>query len=830
MHHVYFVFDESASMSVFTRAVREELHAMERHNGTSCDLQFIGFSDAVFHGTSVESVPQQRGSTCIWMAFEKISSLLRLIGEGDDASIVFISDGEDSNPEMCTRRFALMSRMACKCVLLCIGVGAQFPTTVVLEQLRPKFHTISDDSLPVVIPLCSLEDTSQVFAEMETIIFARPAFVTVFDEKTNIRDLMHGIEQTYNTVVNRCSGVVTKEASLAILDEGMAKLHQIKGLAERLRDTTLETETDFLPLASNLLRLSVFNTTKCLCKVKNILAQIGLMRSRISNQGVMLGSCTDAEKQKVLSYGHVVGRHLKAAHAYHGANYGGSKQTLKLFLEHYEVNPYDEMLEDKISLCSQAAFLQDAKESLKLMLPQIPTLVHLIQFMPLVCRTLTLSMPLPDGLQMNPWLGCVVGMPTILTHMTTYDFFERFNNRLERRGEVINGVMLVTNDPSGSLLAKGIGRHLASYLLTRNSDLYFPDADLATWGMTAAFLLRQPVLSEWMLTEMRSLVDMAKAVYSAPNGSWSSYVEEVMSDGFRRALLTSSVVLPKHCQCPHLNKFVLACMVAGDRLTLPQLQERRDAAIVELFARRGAKMTELFECRLQDQPLGPVMVQATLEETVEGFKRSMGKWKLVHTLHIDECRRLAHWNLSAGKLEQSFSNLAHLQGMKLAAVEDLSRLMFTGLKFKDDPIARCDGKKASMEDVNVDKELRKHVAAAIPGHVALVFQAAMDATHTLPIVMSEANMAAFLMKYGRDLKEELDVTPWGLSRVACLSLGCPLFGKPLGSSAKSRNGLPRMTDRLTQHLAGLPGEKGFHRDGNAAVEETKWELFESLFI
>ena len=107
----------------------------------------------------------------------------------------------------------------------------------------------------------------------------------------------------------------------------MATLERIKGLAERLRDTTLEVEVDFLPLASNLLRVGVFNASKCLNKVKNMTAQLGLMRSRVSNQGVMFASCTDAEKQKVLSYGHVVGRHLKAAHAYHGANYMVSKQV-----------------------------------------------------------------------------------------------------------------------------------------------------------------------------------------------------------------------------------------------------------------------------------------------------------------------------------------------------------------------------------------------------------------------------------------------------------------------------------------------------------------------
>jgi len=487
-------------------------------------------------------------------------------------------------------------------------------------------------------------------------------------------------------VVNRCAGLAGKEASLAIVEEGIAKIELIKGLAERLRDTTLDA--DFLPLASNLLRLGVFNVTKCLGKVKNILAQLGLMRSRISNRGVMLASCTDAEKQKVLSYGHVVGRHLKAAHAYHGANYAGSKQTLRSFLEQYESNPYDEALEDKISLCSQAAFFADAKASLKQMMPQIPTLVHLIKFMPVVCRTLTLKLPLPDGLQMNPWLGCVSGMPTILTHMTTYDFFERFNNRLERRGEVVNGIMLVSRDPSGSFLGKGIGRHLASYLLTRNSDLYFPDADLATWGMVAAFLLRQPVLKEWMLQEVQLLTDMSKSVYGSP-GAWSSYIEEVVSGEFRRALLTSSALLPKHCQCPHLNKFVLACLVAGSRLTPLQLEERRDAAIVEFFARRGAKMTELFECRLQDQPIGPVIIAATLHETQKQFKCSMGKWTLVRTLHLEECSRLGHWNLSVGKLSETFSNLARLQGMELQAAPDLGELMFTGLRFKDEPLIRC---------------------------------------------------------------------------------------------------------------------------------------------
>jgi len=327
MHHVYFVFDESASMSAFTRSVRDELRELERSYGQTCDLHFLGFSDSVFHSNSVDTVPPQHGSTSIWMAFERISVLLESVKTGDEASVVFISDGQDSNPDMCTRRLAFLSSPACQCTLLCIGVGSQFPTTLVLEQLRPKFHTVGDDGLPLVIPLCSPVESGQVFAEMETLVFEQQTQVKVFNEGTSIRDLMSGSEQTYNMVVNRCSRLSDREASLAIMDEGMATLERIKGLAERLRDTTLEVEVDFLPLASNLLRVGVFNASKCLNKVKNMTAQLGLMRSRVSNQGVMFASCTDAEKQKVLSYGHVVGRHLKAAHAYHGANYMVSKQV-----------------------------------------------------------------------------------------------------------------------------------------------------------------------------------------------------------------------------------------------------------------------------------------------------------------------------------------------------------------------------------------------------------------------------------------------------------------------------------------------------------------------
>jgi hypothetical protein len=828
MRHVYIVFDESASMAEYTRPVREALRELEK----TYELHFIGFSCSVYHGRKVDEVPAQKGSTNIWMAFRTLSALLSTAGSGDAATVVFVSDGHDSNPQVCMQQLARLPDPPCQCTLFCIGVGPHFPTTLVLEQLRPRFHTVGDDTLPSVIPLCSPEETAQVFVEMETLVFERPAPVERFDEHTSLQDLMKGSEQTYNTAVNRCARESSRERGLAIVDEGVATLERIQGLAERLRKSTLEVDglTDFLPLASNLLQAGMFNTARCLGKVKNMLAQLGLVRQRIEVKGLMLASCTDAEKQKVLSYGHVVGRHLKAAHAYHSANYAASRQTLKAFLEKYEPNPHDEALEDKISMCSQATFLLDAKQSLKQLLPQIPTLVHLIQFVPLVCRTLTLTMPLPDGLQMNPWLAHVEGMPTILTHVTTYDFFERYKNGMPKRGEVVNGIMLVTHDPEGSLLARGIGRHLASYLLTRNSDLYFPDADLATWGMAAAFLLRQPVLKEWMLKEIRQLVAMCKAVY--PDGSpyWGDYVQEVASDGFRRALPTSSAQLPKHCQCPHLNKFLLACLVAGDRLTLPQLEERRDAAIVEFFARRGAKMTELFECRYQDQDTGPLVIEPTLEETRQGFLQSIRKWQLVRTLHLDDCKHLGHWNLSASKIEQSFGNLARLQGMELPAVADLSPLLFTGLKFKDDSAARCKGERATMGDVDVDKELRAHLRLAAPAHVHRIFLAASLKLHSLPVLMSEANMAAFQAKHGRDLKRELDVTPWGLSRVACLSPHCPFFGRALGRPALSRDGKPRMADRLVQHLEGLPGEKGFHRDGLAPPEDTPFELFERLFL
>jgi hypothetical protein len=66
--------------------------------------------------------------------------------------------------------------------------------------------------------------------------------------------------------------------------------------------------------------------------------------------------------------------------------------------------------------------------------------------------------------------------------------------------------------------------------------------------------------------------------------------------------------------------------------------------------------------------------------------------------------------------------------------------------------------------------------------------------------------------FGRDLRSERDVTEYGLSRVACLCLGCPFFGKPLGRRATTKTGVPRISDALHNHLQHLPCVPGYHHD------------------
>jgi len=612
--------------------------------------------------------------------------------------------------------------------------------------------------------------------------------------------------------------------AVSLIDEATERLGYLRALLETV-------DTSFLPLI-----------------IQTMEHHLHHMRGQVADASLMLNACSEAEKQKVLSYGHVVGRHTKNAHAHHSAHYSMSKNTLRAFLMQYAPNEHDEALEDKINWCTQATYFEDAKLNVADIMSKIPTLIHTIEYVPIVCRTLTLKLPMPQGIQMNPWLGKIESMPTIITHMTTHDFFERFNKkRFTSHGEVINGIMMVTKDPSGSLLSRGIGKHLASYLLTRNSDLYFPDADLATWAMVAVHILSQEQQPAWMIDELDSLRFMNKAVYSQ-EGSWTNYMDVVASDDFRQALVKDSNEIPKFCSCPHLNKFILATFFRAGFMTAADLEERRSAVLLEFFGRASfSQLSEIFEGTFTVKPEDILQdiefeMRSTLNDTIKVYRRKLRAMFLsslamrdpfqystkpivpwnIHPKLIESiaAREFTMWNLNPTSISQTFKSIARLHNLELPDLGDdmWASLALTGFSIKTSIArSRCDRLVTMLEsrheiENNLIDKFTHQVHKQSKTFVASKFHTRMYETHQgLPVLVTPNFAAKFKEVHGRDLVEELDINEYGLSRNACMYPGCHFFAKPLGKKAKSRDGLPRMCDRLQQHIGTLGSVAGLHR-------------------
>ncbi len=500
--------------------------------------------------------------------------------------------------------------------------------------------------------------------------------------------------------------------------------------------------------------------------------------------GLRLASPMLAEHQKLLSYGHVVSRNTNKAVQYHGARFGQTINSLRQFLIGYAPNQYDESLTERVNWMNQAEYFLDAKSNMDKVL-SAPSIIHLIEHIPVICRTLTIQFPLPAGLQMNVWLVKVTAMPTILSYVTTLDFFAQLKNKTLSHGENVNSIMLVTKDPGGSLLTKGIGKHLASYLLTRNANLFYPDADLSMWAAVSVFILNHRDISSWMLDELNVLCAMHKAVYSSAC-SWTKYMKVVASDEFVQSLVSKCD--NTFLSCPHLNKFILAVFFLQD-LNLAQLEARRDAAIVEFFSRLkiqgGVFTTNVSEQSIYESVDFPIL--PTMDETTREFK-----------LRVEAACRLAlrdadlklpdlstgifeKWNLSPVVIERVFQSMARLRGFDLSEAQWMSlvRPAFSRIELVDEFVMFA----------------RKH-AGAYAG--CKFFDLSREQHRGLPVLVTRDFAARFQANHGRDLIADLDINNYGLSRCACMYPTCPFFAQPMGA-------------KLKFHLAIFGHIKGVHR-------------------
>jgi hypothetical protein len=288
----------------------------------------------------------------------------------------------------------------------------------------------------------------------------------------------------------------------------------------------------------------------------------------------------------------------------------------------------------------------------------VSSIVGILSEVPLLGRTLTI-LPPTDGAEMNPWLVEVVGMPTFVKLMTTYDLLhtppevlnmranqtssssgsgsphhnlewggiEEFSGYLteyedEDEGggpspphkrdprarrdpppETINHLLLLPGSAGGGP-RPGWMHHAATYLLLRNETLFYFDAWMGTMAATVTYLLEQPdVTAGWVQAELARVAGAYERVYRNDNASQftSEYLGAVADMGkFRRALVTQSDSLPAALRCPHLTKPIFAMwvliQVAGVRFEAEELRARQLALLIEFFHRAGQGLA--WDCRV----------------------------------------------------------------------------------------------------------------------------------------------------------------------------------------------------------------------------------------
>lgn len=501
---------------------------------------------------------------------------------------------------------------------------------------------------------------------------------------------------------------------------------------------------------------------------------------------------------------------LQMSKRYHRARLPQSLKTLGDFLEHYESNEHDEGLEDPITWMNQGEYFDEAKGT---DLTKLTCIKDVMTSVPVICRTITLHKPMFPGMNMNPWLGSVKTLPTIVRYMSTANFL-KFANK-EHDKELINCAMIVTKNPNGSILSHGIGKHISSFLLSGDSNLYHPDADLATWAMVVLHIYTQPSQATWMTEELEQIDFMNTAVYSDPESSWRKYLDLVESKDFRLGLVTQNASLPPWCKCPHINKFLLATFLLRDRLDTKQLEERRDAAVQEFFGRCFTmdQVPYFFEGKFEstvDQILNSfhLTMRKTLRETIREFTSKVERFnftsiKFTVKEPTQETVRHCNMNLSCAQIVHFFMAMRP----EVGELDDKTwRRLFVNGMCVNDSYKRNTGPDFVLTKQKLDNYIRtkmkREVLVKVPKHVLKQYQSITLVSHfDLPVLVSKVNAERFRQKYNRDLRDELDVNEIGLSRVACMCPKCPFFMKPLGP--KTGTMAPELMEHLNSGVDGL---------------------------
>lgn len=623
---VFFIVDESGSMGSYTNSVRDAISSIiETNLDPSTRFQVIAFSVDVDSAPTVAGLkkPMLNG-TKIAPAFKKMHALLRDIPakrQPERVVIAFISDGQDDSPAKCLADLKALPALQYDSILLTIGIGMSFPTGLVVDALRPRYHK-GPSALPPVLPVSTPSELGWAFGQLEAVLLTElmqhAPIPSKADDTVSTRGLIQFIRARYNECVIKCAESGRKPRdNLELLNDTTARMHEVAHLARarvvqerasknawRVNPAGEKEEGERIkPLLSNLISATIYNPKTCLTLALSIVRRLNDMIGAAS-KGQLISDLTDDAKKELIGYAYTEGRLTQTASKYRSANFSTTKQSLLRLLRAYSPKEADKLLPDPINLADQAEYFMDARDNLLDLIPFTHTLPGILKVLPFVGRTLTFKEPMPvDALQMNEWLAEVVALPMVHRHMTTYDFYETFKESFSAREETVNGLMVLGGDP----LSPGIFHHVQSMLLLKHPALFVLTARLAVAASVLTFILGSHSTHEgWMDLELETVRSVCANYPQTSLGDWHLYIEDIKSkDNHLRCLVAESPKLPRHCKCPGLTKYILALYLAiegGHKFTREELKERHMALVTEFFAR--CKL-QFFECFHSQAVLSP---------------------------------------------------------------------------------------------------------------------------------------------------------------------------------------------------------------------------------
>lgn len=704
---VHVIFDDSASMyfnsgsmsrsSSFMRAAREEFDALANRL-ESPDISFVFhlFSDTVRTGRRLMQLPTLSRGTNIAIGFQAMEQSIKKM-PCEHAIVIFVSDGADS--EESRRKRADLRPLPCKSTLLTVAVGGGFPTSIVVDELRVKYHTFGGDSVPLVFPLANEADPGMlsnirwVVSEIEDLVKSRGVLQEFSVEELqrmediDVDTIFRQCKLWYNACTIKC---MSRQSDIPLLEkiELVKKTKEMFNQAEDLMKLT--TVGRLKPLPSNLrAKRPIFMLSSLREKLNTLLEQL--------NKGRLFDELSDVEKQEYLSFGNISGRFLSTSIKYNAANFETSKASLIRFVKNFTSSKEDEALEDQINMCSWAEYMEDAKKSVDFF-GDMRSLAGVLDSLPFIGRTVELH-PIPDCAQINPWVNSIKSMPMTLKTITTHDLYIQYKGEMDVRGERVNALIIC----GGHASCPGIFCHLQTFALTKNWLLYFNDSRLAAASMMVVYVLGSGIGGGWReeeLARVRSICDLHTPINSK---WWHDYLDCLKTSDFRRCLVTESSKLEKWMTCPGLGKFLLGMWFLADSgYTFTDLLDRFQAVAVEFLGRcrlsaeaffsyefiqtqfeRGADKRPDLEALYAVMPALKAshltakgvsrLIQSVLQARIKEIVTAAQTKGVVH-FKVEELLKIAHFDLTLHNVKCFFSeileivrskNLKRLDGSKL---------------------------------------------------------------------------------------------------------------------------------------------------------------------